>query len=143
MASIGLGLNVLRLPLRKLKSTSSTSVEVIVQQWHMNIPLQWRHNGRDGVSNQQRFDGLLNRLFMHRSNKISKLRVTGLCDGNPLLTDGSPHKGPVTRKKFLFDDVIMSWVMPDEIYIFLSDSCVNNSIQATSIITHMYRISQS
>ena len=32
----------------------------------------------------------------------SKLRVTGLCAGNP------PHKWPVTRKKFLFDDVIMS-----------------------------------
>ena len=30
-----------------------------------------------------------------------KLRVTGLCEGN------SPHKGPVTRKMFPLDDVIM------------------------------------
>ena len=37
----------------------------------------------------------------------SKLRVTGLCKGNPPVTGGSPHRGPVTRKMFTFDDVIM------------------------------------
>ena len=45
-------------------------------------PLRWRHNGRDGVSYHQPYDCLLNRLFRHRSNKTSKLRVTGLCVGN-------------------------------------------------------------
>ena len=44
--------------------------------------LQWRHNGRDGVSNQRPHDCLLNRLFGRRSKKTSKLRVTGLCAGN-------------------------------------------------------------
>ena len=44
--------------------------------------LQWRHNGRDSVSNHQPHDCLLNRLFRHRSNKTSKLRVAGLCAGN-------------------------------------------------------------
>ena len=44
--------------------------------------LQWRHNGRDGVSNHQPHDCLLNRLFRRRSKKTSKLRVTGLCAGN-------------------------------------------------------------
>ena len=44
--------------------------------------LQWRHNGRDDVSNQRPLDCLLNRLFRHRSKKTSKLRVTGLCEGN-------------------------------------------------------------
>ena len=39
--------------------------------------LQWRHNGRDGVSNHQPHDCLLNRLFRRRSKKTSKLRVTG------------------------------------------------------------------
>ena len=47
-----------------------------------NLPLHWRHNGRDGVSNHQPYDCLLNRLFGHRSKKTSKLRVTGLCEGN-------------------------------------------------------------
>ena len=41
-------------------------------------PLQWRHNGRDGVSNHQPHHCLLNRLFMRRSKKTSRLRVTGL-----------------------------------------------------------------
>ena len=44
--------------------------------------LQWRHNERDGVSNHQPHDCLLNRLFGRRSKKTSKLRVTGLCAGN-------------------------------------------------------------
>ena len=46
------------------------------------ISLQWRHNGRDSVSNHQPHDCLLNRLFGRRSKKTSKLRVTGLCAGN-------------------------------------------------------------
>ena len=44
--------------------------------------LQWRHNGRDSVSNHQPQDCLLNPLFRCRSKKTSKLRVTGLCAGN-------------------------------------------------------------
>ena len=46
------------------------------------LALQWRHNEPDGVSNQQRSDCLLNRLFGRRSKKTPKLRVTGLCAGN-------------------------------------------------------------
>ena len=34
--------------------------------------LQWRHNGRDGVSNHQPHHYLLNRLFRHRSKKNIK-----------------------------------------------------------------------
>ena len=59
--------------------------------------LQWRHNGRDDVSNHRCLDCLLNRLFSRRSKKTSKLRVNGLCDRWPV---NSPHKGPVTRKMF-------------------------------------------
>ena len=39
--------------------------------------------------------------------KISKFRDNGLCQGNPPVTGGSPHKGPVTLKMFPFDGVIM------------------------------------
>ena len=59
--------------------------------------LLWRHNGDDSISNHQPHRCLLNRLFRRRSKKTSKLRVTGLC----------PHKWPVTRNFFPFDDVIM------------------------------------
>ena len=68
--------------------------------------LQRRHNEHDGVSNHQPYDCLLSRLFRRRSKKTSKLRVTGLCAGNSPVTGEFPHKGPVTRKMFPFDDVI-------------------------------------
>ena len=66
-----------------------------------NCQLQWRHNECDGVSNHQRFDGLLNRLFRRRSKKTSKLRVTG------------DRWIPFTKdhaEMFPFDDVIMTFV---------------------------------
>ena len=44
--------------------------------------LQWRHNGRDCVSNHQPHHCLLNRLFRCRSKKTSNLCVAGLCEGN-------------------------------------------------------------
>ena len=66
-----------------------------------------RHIERDGVLNHQPLDCLLNCLFRRRSKKTSKHRVTGLCAGNPPVSGGSPHKGPVTRKMLPFDDVIM------------------------------------
>ena len=69
--------------------------------------LHWRHNGCDCVPNHQPYDCLLNRLFRRRSKKISKLRVTGLCEGNSPGTGNSPHKWPVTPKMFPFYDVIM------------------------------------
>ena len=52
--------------------------------------LQWRYNGRDGVSNYQPYDCLL--AFVR---------------GIPRWPVNSPHKGPVTRKLFPFDGVIM------------------------------------
>ena len=66
--------------------------------------LHWRHNGHDSFSNHHPHDCLLNCLFRRRSKKMSKLRVTSLCAGNSV---NSPHKWPVTRKMFPFDDVIM------------------------------------
>ena len=54
------------------------------------MPSQWRHNEGDGVSNHQPHDCLLNRLFRRRSKKTSKLRATGLCDGNSSVTDEFP-----------------------------------------------------
>ena len=75
--------------------------------------LQWRYNERTGVWNHRRLDCLLNRLIRHRSKKSSKLRVTGLCEGNPPITGDFPRKGSVTRKMFPFDDIIMQRVSID------------------------------
>ena len=69
--------------------------------------LHWHHNDHDSVSKHQPHGCLLNRLFSRRSKKTSMPRVTGLCVGNSPGPVNSPHKGPVTRKMFPFDDVIM------------------------------------
>ena len=72
------------------------------------ITLHCRHNERDDVSNHQPHACFLRRLFRCRSMKTPKLRVTGLCEGKSLESVNSPHKeGPVMRKMFTFDDVIM------------------------------------
>ena len=70
--------------------------------------LQWRHNGRDGVSNHQRLDCLLPCLFRHWSKESSKLRVTGFCEGNSPGT-GELHAQMASHAENVpFDDVFMS-----------------------------------
>ena len=58
--------------------------------YNLLTPLQWRHNERNVVSNHRRLHCLLSRLFRCRSKTASKLRVTGLCDGNSPVTDEFP-----------------------------------------------------
>ena len=57
---------------------------------HVNNPLQWCHNEHDGISNHQCPDCLHHHLFRHRSKKISKLCVTGFCEGNSPVTGEFP-----------------------------------------------------
>ena len=91
-----------------------------------SLALRWRHNEWDGVSNHQPHDCLVNCLSGRRSKKTSKPRVTGLCAGISPGPVDSPHKWPVTRKLFPFDDVIMVydslitvwWLADDD-----NDSC--------------------
>ena len=52
--------------------------------------LQWRHNERHGVSYHCRPDCFLNCLFRISSKKTSKLRATGLCEGNSPVTGEFP-----------------------------------------------------
>ena len=96
----------------------------------VHCPLRWRYNGCDkNVSNHQSHDCLLNRLFGHRSKKTIKLRITGLCAGIHRSPVSSPHKGPVTRKMFPFDDVIM----PSHIFkkTMLSVKPINTTLRFT------------
>ena len=99
-------------------------------------PLQWRHNELNGVSDYQPRDCLLNRLFRCRSKKTLKLRVTGLCKGIHRWLVNFPHKGPVTRKMFPFDDVIMpsticQWVAITWKNDEVPDYCPSNDHQVT------------
>ena len=68
-----------------------------------SLPLQWRHNGCDSVSNHQPHDCLLNRLFRRRSKKASKLRVTGLCAGN------SPGTGEFPAQMASYAENVSIW----------------------------------
>ena len=100
--------------------------------------LQWHHNGHDGVSNHQPHHCLLNCLFRCRSKKASKLRVTGLCEGNSLGPVNSPHKWPVMRKMFPFDDVIVSLATQLSIHQFVQVNIIQHQKQADIKASHYW-----
>ena len=81
----------------------------IYRHWFSLVALQWRHNGRDGVSITSLtvvcsiiYSGADQRK--HQSS-TSLPFVWGI-RRSPV---NSPHTGPVTRKMIPFDDVIMSY----------------------------------
>ena len=51
--------------------SSDTCICALIQSREIYVSLQWRHNGRDSVSNHQPHDWLLNRLFRRKSKKTS------------------------------------------------------------------------
>ena len=73
---------------------SGNELAIIISQ-----TLQWSHNERHSVSNYRRLKCLLNRLFRCRSNKTSKLRVTGLCEGNSPGTGEFPEQRASNAEK--------------------------------------------
>ena len=77
--------------------------------WWIPAPstLQWRHNGRDGISNHQPHDCLLKCLFRRRLKKHQSSAPLSFVRGIHRSPVNSPHKWPVTRKMFPYDDVIM------------------------------------
>ena len=74
--------------------------------WMPKNALRWRRNERDVLSNHQPHDCLLNRLFRPRKHQSSA--SLAFVRGIHRWPVNSPHKGPVTRKIFLFDGVIMA-----------------------------------
>ena len=85
-------------------------------QAHHSISLQWRHNEHDGVSNHQPHGCLVSRLFRRRSKKTSKLRVTGLCEGNSPVTGEFP-----AQRASNAENVSIWWrhhVIPEKLFSF-------------------------
>ena len=73
------------------KTYSSSSSLVITSRWfatsRLASPASVRLvHGHDGISNHQPHDCLLNLLFRCWSKETSKLRITGLCEGNSPVT---------------------------------------------------------
>ena len=77
-------------------------------QCHARFTLQWRHYGRDGVSNHQPLHCLLNRLFRHRTKKTAKVRVTGLCEGNSPVNN-SPVTGEFPTQRASNAENVSIW----------------------------------
>ena len=103
--------------------------------------LRWRHNEWDGVSNHQPYDCLLNCLSGRRSKKTSKPASLAFVLGIHRRPVNSPHKWPVTRKLFPFDDVIMniwwSWcyimdLNPINAALFLAQKKYSRALHAPS-----------
>ena len=112
-------------------------VATAVDHLEYTITLQWCHNEPNGVSNHRRLDCLLNRLFGPRF-KIKGLRHWPLW-GIHRWSVNSPHKGPVTRKMFPFDDVIMKILH----FIFVSAQSLNKYLKriwfdADQVIGHYF-----
>ena len=80
----------------------------ILSPMQIRYLLQWRHNGRDGVSNHQPHECLLSRLFNAQiKENIKAMRHSPCVRGIQRWSLNSPHKEPVPREMFPFDDVIM------------------------------------
>ena len=93
-----------------------------------NIPLQWRHNELDSVSNHQPHDCLLNRLFRRRSKKTSKLRVTGLYVGNSPVTGEFPaQRASNAENVSIWWRHLASWLLHWDIHVMTWPLC-NNGI---------------
>ena len=90
-----------------------------VNKW--SIPSQRRHNKRDGVSNHGRLDCLSNLLFRFISKKTQSSASLAFVSGIHRWPVNSPHKGPVTRKMFLFDDIIVRKALMSHPHVIISD----------------------
>ena len=103
----------------KLHATSVSFAWCVV----CDSALQWRHNGRDCVSNHLPHDCLLNRLSRLRSKKTSKLRVTGLCAGNSTGPVNSPHKWLASNA-----ENISIWWRHHATYRSWQDGCIKGTV---------------
>ena len=97
--------------------------------WIKFTSLQWRHNGCDSISNHQPHHCFINGLFRRRSKKTSSSASLAFVRGIHQRPVNSPHKWPVTRKMFPFDDVIMQkWIYGKGCHVFLYFFSKSNSI---------------
>ena len=92
--------------------------------------LQWRHNGRDSVSNHQPRECLLSRLIRRRPEKTSKFRVTGLCAGN------SPETGEFPAQRASNAENISIWWRHYYLREIVGKKNCVNAISSSATIRH-------
>ena len=92
----------------EILESTSTKIGMLSFCRHLRHPLQWCHNELDGVWNHQRLDYALAQTFDPAyQRKHQSSASLAFVRGIHRLSVDSPHKGPVTRKTFPFDGVIM------------------------------------
>ena len=84
----------------------------IIKVCFIGVTLQWRDNEHDSVSNHGRLDCLLSSVFRRRSKKTSKLRVIGLCEGNPLIK-GQWHSIRWRHHGAVMHYSLWQWINPE------------------------------
>ena len=99
---------------------------------YRKMALQWRQNGRDGVSNHQPHDCLLNRLFRRRSKKISKLRVPGLCARNSPVTGEFP-----AQRASNAENVSIGWRHHGTNFVSLISVDINANVWLYNFVFHL------
>ena len=93
--------------------TRAVTVIIRLNQTNYIMTLKWPHNERDVVSNYARLDCLLGSNFKENIKAPRHWPLWGetTCGRYRWPVD-SPHKGPVTRKVYPFDDVNMNIQVP-------------------------------
>ena len=107
-------LNTMNISLDKLRT-------IIVPLYNNKKTLRWRHDEHDVVSNHQSHDCLLNFYSGADQRKHQSSASLAFARGIHRASVNSPHKGPVTRKMFPFDDIIMR-----KRYLGLTGDCFTN-----------------
>ena len=94
--------------MRKLQNSSTikSGMNTFYSKIYGNS-LQWRHNGRHNVSNRQPTIVFTNVYLDTHQRKHQSSASLAFVWGIHWRPVKSPHKWPVTRKTFSFDDVIM------------------------------------
>ena len=90
---------------RRRQSTTLVELHSFRQEFQ---PLRWRHYGRDSVSNHQPLEVysiIYSEADQRKHQSSSSLAFVWGFHRGPV---NSPHKWPVMRKMFPFDDVIMT-----------------------------------
>ena len=90
------------------------------------IPLRWRHNEHDCVSNHQR--SIVHSTVCSGPDQRKHLSSASLAfvSGIHRRPVNSPHKGLVTRKMFPFDDVIMQ--TPEVVFMATSSATSDDKL---------------
>ena len=106
--------NVLNDSLDKLKYILTSSFMIITYNvqsatWKYYLAAHWRHNEPDGVSNHLTSLAIIYSTVYSGAGQRKQQSSPSLAfvRGIYRWPVNSPHKGPVTRKMFPFDDVIM------------------------------------